>query len=452
MMKLLVALGATAGLAFSASAAYALPGDAAVDSSSPFRLNERTLEPGCFTPGRFSEVDLDQHIDLTYLAGRELASELHVTLDEDAPFSVDQVLVPSRFGGYAVYSAFDTGTINNDDDIDPGQTAVDMFAPDSNDIDGPDPIDRGDIVVCVSDHGALQNEPYASEDGGLVSAKNRPVVVPAISALGVSAISNLNTYKVGFGYSVERWYTAPTYDGAGAFPFMPLITDPNAAPTNIFTGLPLFVRMNPREDGDYDARRVNDMDTFADEFSGDQADLGQVRMFSAAGDSTAWTLSNNNDADTLGHLITFTAQGDLPLTWTLRPSLGAPSTERSVTIDQAYLDAWNQAWQNWCAFRGPKPALPLAPGTSAPCQRGAEPAPAPAAPAAPPATSTTTVIERTTVVTAPASTKATTKAGAKKGATKAQKARYAKCVRTANRKHSAKARHKARATCSRMKH
>jgi hypothetical protein len=233
---------------------------------------------------------------------------------------------------------------------------------------------------------------------------------------------------------------------------MPLITDPNAAPTNIFTGPPLFVRMNPREDGDYDARRVNDMDTFADEFSGDQADLGQVRMFSAAGDSTAWTLSNNNDADTLGHLITFTAQGDLPLTWTLRPSLGAPSTERSVTIDQAYLDAWNQAWQNWCAFRGPKPALPLAPGTSAPCQRGAEPAPAPAAPAAPPATSTTTVIERTTVVTAPASTKATTKAGAKKGATKAQKARYAKCVRTANRKHSAKARHKARATCSRMKH
>src|SRR5262249_9542274 len=157
--------------------------------------------------------------------------------------------------------------------------------------------------------------------------------------------------------TVEKWYAAPTYDGAGAFPFMPLITDPNAVPTNIFSGLPLYVRMDTREDGAYDARRVNDMDTFADEFAGNEDDRGQVELFSAAGDPTAWTLSNENEADTLGHLITFTAQGDLPLTWTLRPSLGAPSTKRTVTIDQDFLDSWNQAWQNWCAFQGPKPTL-----------------------------------------------------------------------------------------------
>jgi hypothetical protein len=448
MKKVLVALGATAGLAFSASAAYAMPGDPGVAAPS-FRLDAYTLEPGCFTPGRFSDVGLDGHIDLTYLANGDFAKELHVSLDRDAPYSVDQVLVPSTVDGYKVYNAFDTGTVNTDDDIDPGQTGVDMFAPDSNNFDGPDPIDKGDVVVCVSDHGAPQNEPYSQESHGMVSAKNRPTIQPYVSALGVSAVSNLNTYKVGFGYKVDQWYTAPSYDGAGAWPFMPLITDPNASPTNIFTGLPDYVRMNPREDNGYDARRVNDMDTYADQFAGDVADRGQVRKFSAAGDDTAWTLSNDNEADTLGHLITFTAQGDLPLTWTLRPSLGAPSTQRSVTIDQDFLDSWNQAWQNWCAFRGPKPTLPLAPGTSAPCQRGAEPAPtAPVTAPAAPAASTTTVIERT-VVTSPATTKAVSM---KRRATKAQKARYAKCVRAAIAKHSKKARHAAFARCARMKH
>jgi hypothetical protein len=189
------------------------------------------------------------------------------------------------------------------------------------------------------------------------------------------------------------------------------------------------------------------------------ADLGQVRMFSASGDPTAWTLSNDNVPDTLGHLITFTAQGDLPLTWTLRPSLGAPATERSVTIDQDFLDSWNQSWQNWCAFNGPKPTLPLAPGTSAPCQRGAEPAPPPsptpappAAPAQPAPAGTTTVIEHTTtVVSAPASTKAAKTTGRKSRVTRAQKKRHARCVRAARKHHGSK-RHRAMARCSRMKH
>jgi hypothetical protein len=351
----IAALGASA-----ATASAALSGDPGISAAS-FRLNTYTLEPACFTGARLA----DSHIDLTYLGDDgQFAKELHITVRDDAPYSVDQVLVPSKIDGYNVYNTFDTGSIDDDADIDPNQTAVDMFAPDSNGIDGPDPLDKSAIIVCVSDHAAPQNEPYQQEAGGLVSAKNRPILAPKVTALGVSAIEPLNTYKVGFGYTVEQWYSVPSFDGAGAFP---TVTDPNATPSPTFGGnLPAAVRLDPREDGPYDARRVNDVDSSAENWAGVQADFGQTRLFKAAGDLTAWSLSNNNDPDTLAHLITFTAQGDLPLTWTLRPSLAAPASKRSVTIDYAFLAGWNKQWQDYYDCKGPLPALPLAPGTNSP--------------------------------------------------------------------------------------
>ena len=393
----LVASAAIAALGASATtASAALSGDPGINAPS-FRLNPNTLEPGCFIGSSLAS----SHIDLTYLGDEgQFAKELHVTVRDDAPFSVDQVLVPSAIDGYSVYNAFDTGTVDDDADIDPNQTGVDMFAPDSNGIDGPDPLDKAAVIVCVSDHASPQNEPYQQEDGGLVSAKNRPIVAPKVTALGVSAVEPLNTYKVGFGYKVEKWYSAPSFDGAGAFP---TITDPNAAPSPTFRGnLPATVRMNPREDGAYDARRVNDVDSAAEDWSGLKDDYGQTRLFKATGDDTAWSLSNNNDPDTLAHLITFTAQGDLPLTWTLRPSLASPDSKRSATIDRAFLDNWNKQWQDYYDCKGPLPSLPLAPGTNSPASDDGNdcnaPVSAPAQTTAAPAsttTSTTTIIQMT---------------------------------------------------------
>ncbi|HEY7621748.1 MAG TPA: hypothetical protein VH834_18350 [Solirubrobacteraceae bacterium] len=356
----LSALVAVFSLSAASALASGLPGDRAIDSSSPFRLNEYTLEPGCFIPGR-GPVDLDSHLNLTYLSSGQIARELHVTVDDDSPVNVDQVLVPSAFDGYKVYNKFEnTGRA---DDIGPNYTAVNMFAPDSNNYDGPDPIAQHDVIVCVSDHGAAQNEPYQQEAGGLVSAKNRPIVAPKVTALGVSAVGPLHTFKIGFGYDVEKWYSAPSFDGAGAFP---TVTDPNAEGGG---ALPAFVRMDPRPgDFGYDARRVNDVDAFGDSWKGgsQQADYGQNRLFSAGGDSTGWTLSGDNQSDTLGHLITFTAQGDLPISWTLRPSLASPSSQRTATFTDDQFRAWWASWQAYYAGKGPKPSLPLAPGTNSP--------------------------------------------------------------------------------------
>jgi len=66
-----------------------------------------------------------------------------------------------------------------------------------------------------------------------VPAKNRPVLVPHVTALGVSALEDLNTYKIGFGYSVEKWYSRPAFetaeDGNGLFAS---VTDPNGFPSD----------------------------------------------------------------------------------------------------------------------------------------------------------------------------------------------------------------------------
>ena len=379
-----------------ASAFASSIGDPALQGS---RLNPYTLEPGCFVVGH-GPVDLESHLNLTYLEEGTIARELHVSVDRNSPVNVDQVLVPSAIDGYRIYNTFEN-TLRADD-ISPDFTAINLFAPDSNNFDGPDPLDKYDVIVCVSDHGAAQNEPYDQADpehGSPVWAKNRPIVEPTISALGVSALEPLNTYKVGFGYKVDKWYSAPSFDGAGVFP---TVTDPNALPSPTFGGhLPAFVRMDPREDpGVFDARRVNDVDTANEDWGGvgPIADYDQTRLFKATGDSTAWSLSNNNDPDTLSHLVTFTAQGDLPLSWTLRPSLASPDSKKTATIDYAFLAAWNKQWQDYYDCKGNLPTLPLAPGTNSPASDDGNdcnsPVTAPAQTTSTSTTSTTTIIQQ----------------------------------------------------------
>ena len=425
----MVALAAGIGLMAFASPALALPGDEAINDSSPFRLNPYTLEPGCTT-----RAHLDSHIDIAALVDGDIREELHVTVAHDSPVSVDQVLVAGRYGGYKVYNTFDTGSVDNDADVDPNQTAVDLFGP-----DGTSFIDNDDVIVCVSDHDAYQNEPYVQEAGGLVAAINRPEIQPIISCLGASAIEPLNTYKVGFGYKVLHGYDATR-------PVQLLgVTDPNAVDFN-GDGTPDAVYIKTREDGDYDARRVNDMDSFGEEFGHNNiADLGQTELFKLSGDPTAWTLSNNNRPDTLSNLITFTTQGDLPLTWTVRASLAQSSTKHSVTIDDAYVRAWEASWQAYYDGAGAKPALRLCPGTNSPARDSVNPAP-PAAPAAPAAPATTNTITReiTTVQTVAGAT--TVKQVSAKKAKSARKS----CMKKAKAKKSKKAKKRAMKRCRRL--
>jgi hypothetical protein len=436
-------------------------GDSAVRSAAPnaFRLDHGDLEPGCDELGRMISDGL---VDVG-----DRAEELQVRVADIASFSIDQVLVAGERSGYRVYNVFDTGSNPADADIDPNQTGTDMQA-----IRAGDDVDESDTIVCVSDHeDAGQNEPYAQEPGGEVSAKNRPVITPTIAALGVSALGPLNTYRVGFGYTVSDWYDE--YRIMDTPPFLLDWTDPQAFGDNPDgSRTPSHVLIKHRIAGPvFDASsdgpgvmRVNDIDVAGEEFDDphyERSDYGQTEVFNVAGDPRSWCLGDNcSPAPGGSRLLTFTTQGDLPISWSVKASLATPSKLRTVTLDAAFLDQWHEAWANWCAHQGPKPTLALAPGTNAPCTRGAAPAPTPTAtptaaptttpapaPAAPP---TTTVIERTVVQqSAPASAPAAKQKA--KGATKAQKAKYAKCKKAAKKKHG-KARKRAVARCARMPH
>jgi hypothetical protein len=433
----MAALAAGVGLMAFASPALALPGDEAIDTSSPFRLNPATLEPGCTT-----RANTDSHIDIAALVDGDVREELHVSVGNGSPVSVDQVLVPGRGDGYAVYNTFDTGSIGDDADVDPNQTAVDLFGP-----AGTRFIANDDVIVCVSDHNDdYQNEPYVEQGGGLVAAWNRPVITPKISCLGASAIEPLNTYKVGFGYDATEYEVTRAVQLLG-------VTDPNARDLD-GDGTPDAVRINTREDGDYDARRVNDMDSFGEEFGRNNiADLGQTELFMLAGDDTAWTLSNNNEPDTLFNLITFTTQGDLPLTWTVRASLAPSDYERSFTIDDAFVRDWEARWQAYYDGTGAKPAERLCPGTNSPARDNVNPAPAqPAAPASPAAPATTNTITREiTRVQTVAGPTTVVQSAAVKSAKKSAKSKKASCMKKAKAKKSKSAKKKAMKKCRRIK-
>jgi hypothetical protein len=424
----LAVLAAGVGLTVASAPAAAFSGDEAIRDSAKFRLNTETLEPGCFLARGMSS----DHIDLKYLSEGEVAKELHIKVKPQAWFSVDQVLVPSRLDGYAVYNGnFSTGHPGTDPDIDPDQTAVDMFAP------GNGPIDKGDIVVCVSDHNdSALNTPYVTDVvPGEVAAVDRPIIQPVISCLGVSAIEPLHTYKIGFGYDTVRWYEP--------FAEFPFITDPEEFADHV------LIKYRADQPG---VRRVNDIDEYGEAYSdphGEKANYGQPVVFHMNGDPEAYlhkslpgTIDGGwpasfleafaDQTSALG-LFTFTAQGDLPVSWTLKASLAPDSYRKSVTLTLADLTAWENGTGG--------PAVPLCPGTNGPEMTPAPPAP-PAAPATP-GTNTTTIIERTTVQTVAGQT--VVKQAKKKASKKAA------CMRKAKAKKSAKAKKKAMRKCRRMK-
>ena len=356
--KPLVIAVVTAAMGLAAVPAYALPGDPAIDDLSPYRLDNDTLEPGCFEGEAGLPQNLSDHIDLGLLDAGSLGEDLHVSLDHDADASVDQVLVADGVG-YKVYNTFDTGSRDDDPDVDPRQTGTDM-----NGFTASGTTSVGDTIVCVSDHGdAGQNEPYSSRR----TAWCRPRIGRSSSRRSprsaLSAIDGLNTFKVGFGYETEQWYSDPEYDGRSAFD---TVTDPNAFPSPTDGGdLPALVNMFPRQDGAYDTRRVNDFDDAREPWAfGDPSD-GQTVFFNGNGDDTAWSdpqITNN----AVFNLLSTTTEGDLPLVWTLRSSLAAPSSERSVEFTDDDYRAWNKSWQDFYAGKGPKPSMPLAPGTNSP--------------------------------------------------------------------------------------
>jgi hypothetical protein len=350
--KPLVISALTAAMAFTASPALASDG---------YSRDRNYLEPGCFMPdgyghwgnGSGGNVDLDSHLDLTALLDHEFVKELHVSVSENAPFSVDQVLVKGVRDGYRIYNEFDTGTIGDDPDIDPRQTAVDLFAPDGK------YLDKDGTIVCVSDHDdAGQNEPYGqdSQSGHHVFVKDSPILAPKVTAFGASAVRGLKTYRIGFGYSAERWYTGYRRNQDA-------------------------ISIQPRADGDYDARGVNDVDkageSWASLFSvSDESDAsdGQTFLFHKSGDMTAWADSSLRGYD-LDHenryLLTDLTQGDLPMSWTLRPTLARPSNKRTATFSLADFFAWNKSWQDFYAGKAGMPGtvagtIGLAPGSNSP--------------------------------------------------------------------------------------
>ena len=387
-------------------------GDKAVAEDSPkFRLNLHTLEPGCFalgSPWVYRSVDADAHIDVT-----QLVKEAHVSVAPDANFSIDQLLIPGKDSGYAVYNTFDTGSINNDADIDPDQTATDLAALDGDDVDY-----AGKIIACVSDHPADQNEPYI-EDGlpGEVAAVNRPIIQPTIAALGASAVEPLNTYKVGFGYEVEQWYDftwADAFRNDGVIGPGLSFGDPQAFDTDGDKHADhVFIKNRPMQPG---VRRYNDIDEFGEEFSdphSEKSSYGQPVVFNENGDPYAylhkslpgtvdgggigavWAEALADQTSALG-LLTFTAQGDLPIQWHLKASLAPEDYGRSVELTDDFLRDWEADWQAYYEGKGPKPSLPLAPGTNSPAPKPGViiNLPVQQPPAAPAVTnSTTTVVQ-----------------------------------------------------------
>jgi len=343
-----------AAFAFCVAPVWALPGDPGVASVAPFRL-DGALEPSAY----LANSPATPFIHVTLLPG---GREAHVTVDTGAGRKVDQVLVPraagllpgSVAGGYVVYDHFTVGA-GQQDSVYAGQTGTNLFASTyANNVAGI--IDLSHVVVVVSnDNQAAQNEPYTQEADGIVAAKNRPIITPAVSALGVSAIGSLNTYRIGFGYSAS-WYSAPTF-----LPFF--VTDPNAV-APYAGGLPAFVLAAPRTAGVYDARRVNDVDKAGESWTTPGAADGQTFLFKQSGDTTAWT-----DSAGTGLLTTLT-QGDLPISWTVRASLAPAAYLRTVSFTETQLRAWENEWFMYLAGKGPHPALALAPGTNSPVYDG----------------------------------------------------------------------------------
>jgi hypothetical protein len=334
-------------LSLGAASAFA-SGDDAVLAGSPFRLNPHTLEPSCFRADYIADVDTHIVFDDGF------TTEAHVTVNDGSAVSIDQLLVPGKNSGYVVYNTFQDG-YGADNSIDPNQTAHSLFAA------GGDWVDNHDIIACVSQHDGAENEPYAQAANGEVSAKNRPIIQPTVASIGLSPISNLQTFKIGFGYSTDKWYDDPNAIFDPLFPAH--LTDPQLIGDS-------FVEVDARADQP-GVRRVNDIDVSGEQYSPfdyDTANHGQVQVFRKAGDPYSFCVAPDNCGGSLGvgHLLAFDAQGDLPITWAVKASLAAESKKRSVTFDEADFLAWYKSWQDVYAGTREEPLYPLAPGTNPP--------------------------------------------------------------------------------------
>jgi hypothetical protein len=104
-----------------------------------------------------------------------------------------------------------------------------------------------------------------------------------------------------------------------------------------------------------------------------RADHGQPEVFHRAGDPYAYLHNSVTAPDGSGRgpfgLLTFTTEGDLPISWAIKASLGPERDLRKVELTDDFLRDWERSWQAYYAGTGPKPTLRLAPGTNSPAPR-----------------------------------------------------------------------------------
>ena len=319
-----------------------------------------------------------------------------------------------------------------------------MFAPD---LDAP--IDKGDVIVCVSDHGDdSRNLAYVS-DGlpGEVAAVDRPIIKPVMSCLGASAIEPLNTYKVGFGYATEQWYTP--------FAEFPYITDPQHFADHV------LIKYRADQPG---VRRINDFDEYGEAYSdphSEKSNYGQPIVFHKNGDPQAYlhkslpgTINGGtwpapfveamaDQTSALG-LLTFTAQGDLPLRWTVKASLATEDSARYAELTDDALRAWEASWQAYYDG-GAKPTMALCPGTNSPAPDDIHVVNLPQKTVTVPGGTNTITREVTTVQTVAGATVVKPVS-----AKKAKSAKKASCMKKAKAKKSKSAKKKAMKKCRRI--
>ena len=128
--------------------------------------------------------------------------------------------------------------------------------------------------------------------GPEVAAINRPIIQPLVSCLGASAIEPLNTYKVGFGYTVEEWYD---FTWADAFRYDGVIGpglsfgDPQAFDTDgDYHFDHVFIKNRAEQAG---VRRYNDFDEYGEQYSdphSEKTSYGQPVVFNENGDLAAY--------------------------------------------------------------------------------------------------------------------------------------------------------------------
>ena len=178
-----------------ASPALALPGDEAIDSRSPFRLNTVHARAGLHHAGPSSTATSTSRRSWTATSARSSTSR-SATIRRSRSTRCSWPALRRLQGLQHVRHRQRSTTTPTSI---PNQTAVDLFGPDGDELHRQRRRDRLRLATIDAD----QNEPYVQEAGGQVAAINRPMIQPIVSCLGASAIEPLNTYKVGFGYKVR---------------------------------------------------------------------------------------------------------------------------------------------------------------------------------------------------------------------------------------------------------